>query len=98
MGRGYQQIIICGNVGKDPEVKAVGRDGKLVSNFSVAVGGYKDSTEWFNCQCWEKLAEVTRDYVKKGSQIPLEGVMQTRSWEDSSAAKKYCILILVSNL
>lgn len=99
MGRGFQKIIICGHVGRDPEVKTVGRDGKLVASFSVAVGGYKDQVEWFNIQAWEKLAEVIRDYVKKGSQILIEGVMQTRSWDDApSGEKKYRTELLASNI
>ncbi len=76
----YQRIVICGNLGKDVEVRMT-QQGKTVANFPVAVSESKDKTEWFSVQLWEKSAEIAAKYLAKGSKCIVEGRMETRSWE-----------------
>ncbi len=76
----YQRIVICGNLGKDVEVRMT-QQGKSVANFPVAVSESKDKTEWFAVQLWEKSAEIAAKYLAKGSKCIVEGRLETRSWE-----------------
>ena len=78
-----------------------------VASFSLATadrqkdaqGNWADKTEWHNLVCFQRTAEIVRDYVKKGSQIFVEGKIQTRSWDDkTSGEKKYKTEILVNEL
>jgi len=76
----YQQVTIVGNVGKDPEMKYTG-DGKAVTEFTVAVNGYKrDDVTWFRVTCWGKQAEVANEYVKKGKQVLVSGTVKASAW------------------
>ncbi len=79
----YQRVVICGNLGKDVEVRMT-QQGKTVANLSVAVSESKDKTEWFSVQLWEKSAEIAAKYLSKGSKCIVEGRMETRSWEKDS--------------
>lgn len=106
MARGVNKVILVGNVGKDPELKATA-GGMTVANFSLATasssktpdGKWEEKTEWHNCVAFQRTAEVVRDYVKKGSQIYVEGRIQTRSWDDKeSGQKKYRTEILVNDM
>jgi single-strand DNA-binding protein len=103
MAASVNKVILLGNVGRDPEFKAL-PSGVAVANFSLATsekfkgpnGDQQERTEWHNCQAFERTAEVVRDYVKKGSKLYIEGKIQTRSWDDqSSGEKKYRTEILV---
>tara|TARA_Y100001933_G_scaffold235679_2_gene257029 strand:- start:83 stop:520 length:438 start_codon:yes stop_codon:yes gene_type:complete len=93
---GVNKVILVGNLGKDPEVKYL-ENGTAVANFTVATSeSYKDKegkridqTEWHNVVVWRKLAEIAETYLKKGSQIYLEGKLRTRSWEDQQGNKRY---------
>ena len=90
MSTGYINVTVVGALGRDPEVKST-PTGKKVANFSVAVDqGYGDSkkTEWVNIVVWEKLAELTEKYLKKGKVVALSGTLQTRSW-DKDGVKQY---------
>lgn len=79
--------IIVGNLGSDPEVREAG--GTLVANFSVATserwkdrqGNPQERTEWHRITAWGKLAEIARDYLKKGSKVYVQGKLQTRKYE-----------------
>ncbi|MGC9150961.1 MAG: single-stranded DNA-binding protein [Microbacter sp.] len=92
------KVILIGNVGKDPEVKYLDRN-MAVANFTLATTerGYKtangtevpDRTEWHNIVMWNKLAETAEKYVKKGSQLYIEGKIRTRQWEDQNGVKRY---------
>lgn len=89
------KVQIIGNLGKDPETKAVGQS--TVANFSVAVterykdrdGNQQESTEWFSVQAWGKLADICAKYLTKGSPVYIEGKLRTRSWDDSNGQKQY---------
>ncbi len=106
MARSVNKIILLGNVGKDPEIRATG-GGTMVANFSLATtdrakdatGNWTDRTEWHNLVAFQRTAEIVRDYVKKGSKLYIEGKIQTRSWDDkTSGEKKYRTEVLVNEL
>ena len=85
------KVFIIGNCGKEPEMRFT-PSGKAVISFSVAVNskfGETESTEWFNCVAWNKLAETCNQYLTKGQQVFVEGRFQTRSWEDKDEVKHY---------
>jgi len=85
----FQQCIIVGNVGKDPEMRYT-PDGTPVTSFTVAVnkkwtsgeGGQGEKTWWFKVSCWRKLAETTNQYLKKGRQVMVIGEIDASSWTD----------------
>ena len=87
---GFQTVIICGRLGKDPEMKYT-PTGSAVTTFSVAVGRKVkelEETEWFNVVLWEKLAETAGQYLTKGREVIIQGEMKTRSW-DKDGVKHY---------
>ena len=85
----FQQCIIVGNVGKDPEMRYT-PDGTPVTSFTVAVnkkwtsgeGGQGEKTWWFKVSCWRKLAETTNQYLKKGRQVMVIGEIDASAWTD----------------
>jgi len=102
--RGINKVTIMGSVGQDPEYKALNNGG--VVNVSVATtekwidknsGNEQSKTEWHRCTAYGKLAEIIRDYVRKGSKVYLEGKLQTRSWEQDGI-KRYATEIIVSEI
>ena len=106
MPRGVNKVILVGNVGKDPEFRT-SAGGTAVAKFTLATtdrakdaqGNWADKTEWHNLIMFQRTAEVARDYVKKGSQVYVEGKIQTSSWDDKgSGQKKYRTEILVSDM
>ena len=106
MAKSVNKVILLGNVGKDPEVKFL-PSGSAVANFTLATserfkdkaGEWQDRTEWHNLTAYQRLAEIVRDYVKKGSKIYVEGRIQTRSWDDqASGQKKYRTEIIVNDI
>jgi single-strand DNA-binding protein len=106
MARGVNKVILLGNVGKDPEIRTT-QGGMTVASFSLATaerakdqqGNWTDKTEWHNLVAFQRTAEIVRDYVKKGTQVYIEGKIQTRSWDDKeSGQKKYRTEILVNDL
>jgi single-strand DNA-binding protein len=74
---GFQKLIALGNVTKDPEIKQVGEN--EVAKFSIAVNGYKDSVEFFDCEWWKPNGAL--GYVSKGTPVLIEGELQTQRWE-----------------
>jgi len=92
------KVILVGNVGKDPEVKYLERN-VAVARFPMATSerGFKtangteipERTEWHNIVLWNRLAETAEKYVKKGSQLYIEGKIRTRQWEDQNGNKRY---------
>lgn len=104
MSIGVNKVILVGGLGKDPELKFT-PSGQAVCNFSLATSeSFKDKngekqskTEWHNIVIWGKLAEIANQYLKKGSQVYLEGKITTRSWDDKDGNKKYTTEIVVSS-
>jgi single-strand DNA-binding protein len=106
MAKSVNKVILLGNVGKDPEIRSTG-GGTTVANFTLATsdrqkdtqGNWQDRTEWHNLVAFTRLAEIVRDYVKKGSKLYVEGKIQTRSWDDKeTGAKRYRTEIIVNDL
>ncbi len=93
---GVNKVILVGNLGKDPEIRYL-ENGTAVANFPIATSeSYKDKegnridqTEWHNVVVWRKMAEIAERYLRKGSQIYLEGKLRTKSWEDQQGNKRY---------
>nr|WP_261375638.1 single-stranded DNA-binding protein [Pseudoalteromonas neustonica] len=103
MARGVNKVILVGNCGKDPEVRYM-PNGNAVANFTLATSeSYKDKntgqmvdkTEWHRVVLFGKLAEITGEYVRKGSQIYVEGKLQTRKWTDQQGQEKFTTEIIV---
>jgi single-strand DNA-binding protein len=96
MSRGLNKVLIIGTLGSEPEMRYT-PSGKPVTSFSVAVsrgwrtseGERKEATEWFNVVSWGNLAEICNQHLRKGSQVYIEGRLQTRSWDDSGGTKHF---------
>jgi len=105
MARGINKVILVGNLGRDPETRYT-QGGSPVTNFSVATsdswrdkasGEQQERTEWHNCVCFARLAEIAGEYLKKGSKVYIEGSLRTSSWEQDGQ-KKYRTEIMVRDL
>lgn len=101
--RGVNKCIILGNLGNDPEVKYTA-SGSAIANLTVATseswndkatGEKKEITEWHRVVLFGKLAEVAGEYLRKGSQVYIEGQLRTRKWTDQSGQEKYTTEIVV---
>ena len=106
MSKSVNKAILLGNVGKDPEIRST-NGGTIVASFSLATaerqkdgqGNWQDKTEWHNLIAFDRTAEIVRDYVRKGSQLMIEGKIQTRTWDDrESGQKKYRTEVLINDL
>ena len=102
---GVNKVILVGNLGKDPETRYL-ESGVAVTNFSIATtesykdksGNRVDQTEWHNIVLWRGLAEVAEKFLKKGSQVYVEGKLRTRSWDDKDGNKRYTTEIVGDNM
>ena len=103
---GVNKVIIVGRLGKDPEVRYT-TNGQAVANFTVATsenwtdktsGQKQEKTEWHRIVVWGRLAELCRDYLKKGRQVYVDGRLQTRSWDDRDGTKKYTTEIIANTI
>lgn len=102
---GVNKVILVGNLGKDPEIRYL-EGGTPVANFTLATSeSYKDKsgnridqTEWHNIVLWRGLAELAEKFLKKGSQIYLEGKIRSRSWDDKDGIKRFTTEIVGDNL
>ena len=106
MAKGVNKVFLLGHVGKEPEIRTT-NGGMTIASFTLATadrakdaqGNWDDKTEWHNLVAFQRTAEIVRDYVKKGTQLFIEGKIQTRSWDDKeSGAKRYKTEILVNEL
>ena len=104
MAHGINRVILVGHLGQDPEVRYM-PNGNAVANFSVATseswkdkqtGEQKDRTEWHRVVIFGRLAEIAGEYLKKGSQVYIEGQLQTRKWQDQSGIDHYTTEIVVN--
>ena len=90
------KVMIIGNLGRDPEMRFTA-NGQALATFSVACnrryttrdGEQRDETEWVRVVVWGRQAEVAGQYLQKGSQVYVEGRLQTRSWEDQQGQTRY---------
>ena len=104
--RGINKVILIATVGKDPETRYT-QGGAAIASFSCATneewkdkatGEKKSLTEWHSCTAFGKLAEIIGEYVKKGSQVYIEGRLRTEKWQDKSGADRYTTKIMVDSL
>jgi|TARA_R110001632_G_scaffold51487_1_gene128282 single-strand DNA-binding protein len=94
--KGVNKVILIGNLGRDPEVRHT-QDGKSITNFSIATseswmdkqGNKQEKTEWHKVSVFGKLAEIAGQYLKKGSQVYIEGKLQTRKWQNKDGVDQY---------
>lgn len=104
--RGVNKVILIGVLGKDPETKTF-PNGGVLCQFSIATsekwkdknsGEWKEETEWHRITMNNKLAEISQQYLKKGSKVYIEGSLRTRKWTDQSGQERYTTEIRGSNL
>lgn len=103
--RGINKVIIVGNMGQDPEIKYM-PNGNAVTNISVATseswkdqqGQLQERTEWHRIVMFRKLAEIAGQYLRKGSQVYIEGKLQTRKWQDQNGQDRYTTEIVADNM
>ncbi len=106
MARGVNKVILVGNLGQDPEVKYM-PSGQAVCNISIATtdswsdkqsGEKQERTEWHRIVFFRRLAEIAGEYLRKGSQVYIEGRLQTRKWQDKSGADRYTTEIVANEM
>ncbi|EJT6941315.1 single-stranded DNA-binding protein [Cronobacter sakazakii] len=102
--KGVNKVILVGNLGQDPEVRYM-PNGGAVANLRLATseswrdkqtGEMKEVTEWHSVVLYGKLAEVAGEYLRKGSQIYIEGHLRTRKWQDQSGQDRYSTEVVVN--
>ena len=101
--RGVNKVILVGNLGNDPEIRYM-PNGGAVANITIATseswrdkatGEQREKTEWHRVALFGKLAEVAGEYLRKGSQVYIEGQLQTRKWQDQSGQDRYTTEVVV---
>lgn len=105
MARGLNKVMLLGHLGKDPDLKYTS-NGNAVTKFSLATteswkdasGNQVERTEWHNIVIWGKLAEISNQYLKKGSKAYFEGRITTRSYEDKEGVKKYITEVVATDM
>jgi single-strand DNA-binding protein len=106
MARGINKVILIGNLGQDPETRAM-PSGKAVTNVRVATsdswrdkttGEQKEQTEWHTVVFFDRLAEIAAEYLRKGSQVYIEGRLRTRKWQDKSGNDRYTTEIVANEM
>ncbi len=106
MARGVNKVILIGNLGRDPEVRYM-PSGGAVANVTIATtdqwkdkqtGEQKERTEWHNVVFYNRLAEIVGEYLKKGSQVYVEGRLQTRKWQDKEGRDRYTTEIIANEM
>jgi single-strand DNA-binding protein len=106
MARGINKVIIVGNVGGDPETRYM-PSGSAVTNLTVATneswkdkqtGEQKERTEWHRVAMFNRLAEIAAEYLRKGSQVYIEGKLRTRKWQDKGGQDRYTTEIIADEM
>ena len=106
MARGINKVIIVGNLGGDPETRYM-PSGSAVTNLTVATneswkdkqtGEQKDSTEWHKVAMFNRLAEIAAEYLRKGSQVYIEGKLRTRKWQDKNGQDRWTTEIIADEM
>lgn len=106
MARGVNKVILVGNMGGDPEVRYM-PSGNAVTNVTLATseswkdkqtGQNQERTEWHRVVFFNKLAEIAGEYLRKGSQVYIEGALRTRKWQDQSGQDRYTTEIVASEM
>jgi len=106
MARGVNKVILVGNLGKDPEVRYM-PNGNAVANITLATseswkdkqtGEQQEKTEWHRVVMFRRLGEIAGEYLKKGSQVYIEGKLQTRKWQDNAGNDRYTTEIIADEM
>ena len=106
MARGVNKVIIVGNLGGDPETRYM-PSGSAVTNLTVATneswkdkqtGEQKDRTEWHKVAMFNRLAEIAAEYLRKGSQVYIEGKLRTRKWQDKNGQDRWTTEIIADEM
>ncbi len=106
MARGVNKVIIIGNLGADPESRAM-PSGASVANLRIATteswrdkqsGEQQERTEWHRVALFGRLAEVASEYLRKGSQVYIEGSLRTRKWQDKQGNERYSTEIVANDM
>jgi single-strand DNA-binding protein len=106
MARGVNKVILIGNLGADPETRAM-PSGSTVANLRIATseswrdkqtGEQQERTEWHRVALFGRLAEIASEYLRKGSQVYIEGSLRTRKWQDKQGNERYSTEIVGNEL
>src|SRR5262245_17915983 len=106
MARGVNKVILIGHLGQDPQSRAM-PSGKAVVNLRMATtdqwrdkqtGENKENTEWHNVVMFDRLAEIAAEYLRKGSQVYIEGRIRTRKWQDKEGNDRYTTEIIANEM
>lgn len=106
MGRGVNKVILVGSLGADPDVRYTG-GGAAVANLNLATnesykdkvsGEWQERTEWHRVVLFGRMGEVAKEYLRKGSQIYIEGRLQTRKWQDKEGRDHYTTEIIATDM
>ena len=106
MARGINKVILVGNLGNDPETRYM-PSGDAVTNISVATteswkdkqtGEQKDRTEWHKVVMFRRLGEIAAEYLRKGSQVYIEGKLRTNKWQDRDGNDRYTTEIIADEM
>jgi len=105
MSRSVNKVILIGNVGKDPVIRYTA-GGTAIATFPLATsevwkdkdGNLKERTDWHNIVAWQRLAEIIRELVRKGTRLYIEGKIRSRSYEDREGNKRYITEIIAENM
>jgi len=106
MARGINKVILVGNLGQDPETRYM-PSGGAVTNFTLATneswkdkqsGEQKERTEWHRVAMFNRLAEVAAEYLRKGSQVYVEGKLRTRKWQDRDGNDRYTTEVIADEM
>jgi single-strand DNA-binding protein len=106
MARGVNKVILVGNLGRDPEIKYTA-SGAAIANITVATseswndkqtGEKVEKTEWHRVVAFQRLAEIMGEYLKKGSQVYIEGKLQTRKWQDQNGQDRYSTEVVANDM
>jgi single-strand DNA-binding protein len=105
MTRGLNKVMIIGHLGRDPQMRFT-PNGKSVASFSVACdrswksadGEKRKDTEWFNVVAWGDLAEISKQYLSKGSLVYVEGRLQTRDWSDKKGNQHKSVEVIARDI
>ena len=106
MARGINKVILIGNLGQDSESRTT-PGGTTVTNIRIATseswrdkqsGEMKEQTEWHTVVLWSRLGEIAAEYLKKGSQVYIEGRLQTRKWQDKTGNDRYTTEIVAGEM
>ncbi|HEB63146.1 MAG TPA: single-stranded DNA-binding protein, partial [Gammaproteobacteria bacterium] len=106
MARGINKVILVGNLGNDPETRYM-PNGNAVTNITIATsdswkdkqsGEQQERTEWHRVVFFNRLAEIVGEYLRKGSQVYVEGRLQTRKWQDNNGNDRYTTEIVANEM